>query len=94
MVIVEGPRFFQDSHYLSRVRADVASEVSERYRSYARQQLAEMALPIIPQPSFTITAEGMTDMRYNHENPADQHHASTEFGRLMIEEICRFADGS
>lgn len=94
VVILEGPRFFENADYLESCRFEVCQYVDEAYRRYVGRVLSENGLEIIAQPPQTITDYGTTNLEYDHPDPSDNHHANVAYGGLVLEHVIEFAKSS
>jgi len=84
VMVLEGPRFFENADFLKSCRFEVCRYVDETYRAYVADVLSENGVEIIAQPPETITEFGTTDLKYDHPDPSDNHHANAEYGRLLL----------
>lgn len=92
IAVIEGPRFFPDASYLRKARLDVCQYVDTAYRERVSGLLGECGIDVIGQPPSTITEQGMTSLDYDHPDPGDDHHANEAYGKLVIEDLFRYAD--
>lgn len=90
--VLEAPRLFGNSNVLKERRPEVLLDLQEAYRERVRTKLAKLGVPVIDQPSETITEDGMTDLAYDNENPGDQYHANGAYGKLALEAVLRNVD--
>jgi hypothetical protein len=91
LVVIEAPRFFANANYLQKHRLEICQYVDASYRKRVAAKLAEAGIPILAQPEITITELGTTDLAFDHEDPADQHHANAQFGKLVLERMLAYA---
>lgn len=92
VAVVEAPMFFDDANYLATFRFDVCKEVAALYRNYVLGRLVELKVGAVLQPQSTLTSRGTTELAYNHEDPEDVHHGNARFGRVMLDELVKYAD--
>jgi hypothetical protein len=91
MVVVEAPRFFANATYLGKHRFEICQYVDAAYRKRVRGQLSASGIAILDQPPSTVTEAGTTDLRYDNENPLDNHHANAAYGKLVLEQMTDYA---
>ncbi|MCF3974710.1 hypothetical protein [Paracoccus salsus] len=94
LAVVEAPRFFANASYLTAKRLDVCLYVDTVYRQTVRQELAAAGVDVVAQPAATILPQGTTALKYDHPDPADDHHANEAYGRLVLDDIIRYADAT
>lgn len=90
--VLEAPRLFANSNLLEKSRLEVLLDLQEVYRDRVRAKLLKLGVPVIDQPSETITEDRMTDLAYDNENPDDQHHGNRAYGKLALEAVLRNVD--
>ena len=91
MVVVEAPRFFANATYLGKHRFEICQYVDSAYRKRVRGQLSASGIAILDKPPSTVTQAGTTDLRYDNENPLDNHHANAAYGKLVLEQMTAYA---
>ncbi len=87
VLVIEGPRFFEDAKYLDRNRFEVCQYIDALYRSTVQGKLATAEISVLQQPEETITDYGTTVVDYHVENPNDVHHANASYGRMMLDRL-------
>lgn len=91
VVVLEAPRFFRSADYLDNYPFDVCQLIDKKYREFVSGALLDKGIKIINQPKITILDDGTTDLKFDHPDPTDNHHANSEYGKIVLTEILRFA---
>tara|TARA_R110000868_G_scaffold375711_1_gene640383 strand:+ start:24303 stop:25037 length:735 start_codon:yes stop_codon:yes gene_type:complete len=89
--VVEAPRYFAHAAHVRSMRPEVCTYLSARFLTFVRDRLHRCGIPVVEQPESTIGPDGSTLPRYRHPSPEDEHHASAEYGALMLERVLSFA---
>lgn len=91
VAVLEAPRVFARAKALQEKRRDVCLYIDALYRARVRDALAKGGVPVIDQPPESVTKDGLTDARFDHENPDDSHHGNTAYGVLALNSVLDYA---
>lgn len=91
--VLESPRLFANSVWFRKFRPEVVRHVDRLFRDHARSTLLGMGVGVIDQSTETVDADcGLTAPAFDHENPADDHHANAAFGRIAVTAVLERVD--
>jgi len=95
VIALEGPKVFSHHPALEKGDHGILMEVDRQYRSVIKAELNELNITVVECPTETYSKEtGFMKPQYRPKRVEDNHHASTEFGGLILKKLVETIESS